>query len=173
MTESRPSVLPKVLLALIVVAAAVWAVRYFLSDEARIRRQLGQDRRDLGCELAATGHTRRRVRVFRPEGGQVAEVELATTGSGDELRSEEHEQQPHHRVGLAVGDVRLRVVDEEHVPGFGRQASPSEAEATATLEHLRDLEVVVPVHRVDRAVDLHQPVVGDVEVGSPVLTGIP
>ncbi len=42
MSEQRSGMLPKVLLALLVVAAAVWAVRYFLGDEARIRRQLGE-----------------------------------------------------------------------------------------------------------------------------------
>ena len=42
MSEPRSGMLPKVLLALIVLAAAFWAVRHYLSDEARIRRQLSE-----------------------------------------------------------------------------------------------------------------------------------
>lgn len=42
MNERGSGMLPKLLLALIVVAVAFWAVQHFLSDEARIRRQLGE-----------------------------------------------------------------------------------------------------------------------------------
>ena len=46
------------------------------------------------------------------------------------------------------GDMRLAVVDEEDVAGLRPQRPLAEHELARTVNHQRDLEVIVPVHRV-------------------------
>ena len=89
--------------------------------------------------------------LVHPERGEVAQVQLPAAGPGEELRAEQDEEQAEVRPGVRERDVRLRVVDEEDVAGLRGQAAPPEHEGAAALLHQRDLEVVVPVHRVDVA----------------------